>query len=133
MGDFPNITPAEMLDYWVKPELLVSWWAPQADVEAKTGGNYILSWPEMNWVLLGKIESLEPACRLVFSWKWNFEPKESAPLVVSVEVESIGSDGTRIKITHSGYVGDAKKTAGHLEGWQHFCARLREVLARRKS
>ena len=126
-GDFPGFTPAEMFDHFTKPELLAKWWPPQAEVELKEGGAYVLTWPGQ-WKLLGRVLAFTVGRRLVFSWTFEHDPSEDRH--VEVVFDPLDGGGTRLWVIHSPYdEGDPERKAreGHRKGWEHFLARLRAL------
>jgi uncharacterized protein YndB with AHSA1/START domain len=78
------------------------------------------------WTLDGKITALEDKKKLGFSWKWRQMP-DSAELNVTVEFKEI-EGGVNLTITHGPYESAEDKTnSGHLEGWQFFCTKLKNL------
>jgi uncharacterized protein YndB with AHSA1/START domain len=131
-GEFPGFTPEEMFEQWTKPELVKSWWAPEAEIGDAAGGPYVLRWPAQKWTLRGKILAWEPGKALGFTWRWDHEPKDKAEVTARVALEAI-EGGTRVTITHGPYADGAagrQEREGHLEGWKLFCARLRALRAK---
>ncbi len=127
-GEYPNVTPATLFRYWTEPTLLKQWWPEEAEIDPREGGAFVLSWPKMEWRLRGTYSTFEPGQRLAFTWKWDHEP-DTPVRHVHVALEP-SSDGTKLTISHGPYRDseiDQQEREGHLEGWQFFCGRLREV------
>ena len=49
----PQLTPAQVFDCFVIPDLLALWWPPQAEIEPRVGGSYHLFWAGQDWHLRG--------------------------------------------------------------------------------
>ncbi len=129
IAKYPDIPPALLFDYWVKPELLTQWWPQEVETDPRMGGAYHLAWPKMDWSLRGHYNSFEPGRQLGFTWQWDHEPHTPTRDVL-VYFEPAG-DGARLVVTHSTYNDseqDQQERQGHLEGWAHFLGRLQEVI-----
>ncbi|KAF0242597.1 MAG: Activator of Hsp90 ATPase 1 family [Planctomycetota bacterium] len=129
-GDFPGFSPQEMFEHHTKPELLVQWWAPKAEIGDRAGGAHVLSWPEQKWILRGEITDWQPGKKFGFTWKWDHEPKEKGALTVGIEFDAAAAGGTRMTITQGPYADteDAKaERAGHVEGWKFCAAKLKAL------
>jgi uncharacterized protein YndB with AHSA1/START domain len=131
-GEFPGLTVAQMFDYWTKPELITKWWPPKADIEAKVGGKYELTWTDeegaMKWQLSGKVTEFEQNKRLGFTWDWTGSENPNKSTVSLEFIESKG--GTKLRVTHGPYTesaDDQEHRRSQLEGWQFFGAKLRKL------
>jgi uncharacterized protein YndB with AHSA1/START domain len=126
-GHFSGFSPQELFDHWVTPSLLVQWWPQEAHVQAGVGGNYRFFWPDMGWELTGEYKEWVPGERLVFTWRWNFDPEGSEPKTVEVGFAVSPEGGSIMTIEHWPY-DDGEESQndrqGHLEGWIHFGMRL---------
>jgi uncharacterized protein YndB with AHSA1/START domain len=123
-AEFANLSPAELFDYWVQPELICQWWPQMAEIEAHVGGSYRLSWPQMGWILDGRVTACIPGELLAFTWKWLHET-EVPERHVSVTLAPRSSGGSTLIVEHSTYsVADQAERQGHLEGWLHFLTQL---------
>lgn len=131
VAEFNKFTPSEVFDYWTKPELLCAWWPQAADIDARVGGAYHLSWPSMNWHLRGQYTRFEPGKQLAFSWKWDHDEEGTAVREVMIDLESLHGGGTKLTLTHEPYSDSAEDQAvrieHHLAGWQHFIPRLQAL------
>lgn len=128
-GDFAAFSPAVMFDYWTKPELLTQWWPPAAEVEPRTGGAYYLAWPEPDWHMHGHFTDFEPGRSLGFTWKWDHEP-DTPTREVAITLHDRAEGGCRITIIHGPYnesERDQNDRASHIEGWQYYCGKLRDL------
>lgn len=131
IADYPGVTPERVYAYWTTPSLLCMWWPQQAELDARIGGAYKLSWPAMNWRLRGRYTAMQPGARLAFTWVWEHEATD----VRGVEVLFAPHEsGTRLTLRHGPYAdtpADRESRNGHIEGWLHFLAKLGDCLARR--
>ncbi len=122
---FPHLSPEKLFFYFTKPELLILWWPPQAEVEPRLEGAYHLSWPDRDWHLRGVFTEFEPARRLGFTWRWDHAP-ELPTRQVDLVMEAAGT-GSRLTITHGFYdesQRDLDDRQSHLDGWIYFFGRL---------
>ncbi|WIG60385.1 MAG: hypothetical protein OJF49_003133 [Ktedonobacterales bacterium] len=138
VADYPNVAPEVVFAYWTRPELIRQWWPQEAELDARPGGAYALGWPERNWRLRGWYTRVEPGRTLAFTWQWDSEQDEAEMKAVVAHFEPLGAagvggtGGTRLTLTHGPYTDDdagREARTEHLDGWQHFLARLGEALA----
>ena len=130
-ADINNLTPTEVFDYWTKPELLCKWWPQEAEIDARVGGAYHLSWPGMNWHLRGQYTGFESGKQLAFTWKWDHDEEGTAVREVTIMFEPLPEGGTKLMLTHGPYTDSAEdqevRIEHHLAGWQHFIPRLQQL------
>ncbi len=134
VADFPNTGSNTLFDYWVKADLLETWWPPVAKIEARLNGRYHYSWPSQNWHLRGTLTEFERGHRLEFSWKWDHERIDQTHVKVQFDPTSRG--GTRLTLHHGNYGKDeeGRKIRGeHVEGWMYFLGKLQELLETNQS
>jgi uncharacterized protein YndB with AHSA1/START domain len=128
---YRNTSPHALFQHWTQPDLLQEWWPPQAELEAREGGEYHLLWPSMNWDLRGTYTAFEPGMRLAFTWRWDHEP-DTPTRHVDIRFEPVGDIGTQLTVTHGMYTQsekDQEERQGHLDGWTYFLTRLHSTLA----
>lgn len=122
---FPQFLPDDLFEHFTQPALLQRWWPAVAIVDAQPGGAYRLSWPELNWVLVGEYTHFEPGRRLGFTWHWEHEPHTPHR---HVEITFTPQEtGCRLRLVHSAYTpseADQEERQSHLDGWLHFLAQL---------
>jgi uncharacterized protein YndB with AHSA1/START domain len=120
---FPNLSPEQTFDAFTTPDGLTRWWSPGAEVDARVGGAYHLTWTQQNWHLRGIYVEFVRGERLVFTWRWDHEPETPARMV---EIDFVPeSSGTNITLTHGFYAaGDADERQGHIDGWLYFLGKL---------
>jgi uncharacterized protein YndB with AHSA1/START domain len=125
-GEFAAFSPAELFDYFVKPDLVVQWWPREATVDPREGGEYKFSWPEQGWHLQGRYTRFEPGARLGFTWSWDHDQTKYEPQQVELAFEQI-EGGTKLTIDHGPWTQDGSEQTdrqGVIEGWIHFGMRL---------
>ena len=116
---FAHHTPEQLFACWTEPRLLARWWCQQAEVEAKVGGKYVLSWPMANRVVKGTITKLAAGKVLEFTWEEAGRP----PLVTMTVTFRAGPDGTVLRVERHPYAdnpaGQAERAA-HAKAWKMF-------------
>jgi uncharacterized protein YndB with AHSA1/START domain len=129
--ELPNLTPQQAFQHWVQPELLSRWWASEAENDPQPGGWYHVSWPAQGWHLRGRYTAIQPGRSLGFTWQWDHEPdRPMRHVAVDIEPAADGG-GSLLTVTHALYgddPADREERDSHRQGWQHFLARLREVV-----
>jgi uncharacterized protein YndB with AHSA1/START domain len=112
--------PAQVFDYFVKPELLVRWMGDFAKLEATDGGIFAV---DINGIIIrGEFVRVEPPHLIEIAWGEAGNaamPPGSTRLVVRLTPLT---SGTRVQLTHSGLV--ASEAEKHAIGWPHFLERL---------
>lgn len=124
-----GLTPVNAFRALVEPALLVRWWPPEAEVDARESGAYCLRWPQQGWLLRGRFLVLAPPERLAFTWRWEHEP-EAPERTVRIVILPHGP-GSLLTLTHGSYDGSARDQAdrqSHHDGWQHFLPRLQGLV-----
>lgn len=125
-GDVAGFTPDEVYDHFTKPDLLATFWAPEAEVDLRVGGAYTLSWPGPGWTLLGEVLEADRGHRLAFRWRWKHRPDAPDQRVV-LDLAPAEGGGCRVRITHGPYrdtEADAAEREGHVQGWETAFSRL---------
>ena len=129
-ADLPA-SPPNVFEYFITPSLLSTWWPPLAEVDARAGGEYVMTWPSQGWHLRGEYTDFAPGERLAFSWRWDHEPQLPTRLV-SLQFEG-AAGATTLRLIHGVYGQDTVEQAdrdSHREGWLYFLARLEAELLR---
>jgi uncharacterized protein YndB with AHSA1/START domain len=124
-----GLRPADAFRALVEPALLVRWWPPEAEVDAREGGAYCLRWPQQGWQLRGRFLVLAPPERLGFTWHWDHE-QELPERIVRIVIAPQGP-GSLLMLTQGSYDRSARDQAdrqSHHDGWQHFLARLQGLV-----
>jgi uncharacterized protein YndB with AHSA1/START domain len=105
------------------PRQAVQWWGhndryhlTQFDIDPRVGGKWSTSGDSVNMGKLnihGEILELDPPRRLAYTWISSWLPKTTK---VVWEFENRNS-GTLVKLTHTGFGGNAEHTNAHSIGW----------------
>jgi len=116
--------PAEaVFDAFTSEEVLRRWWhaghdweTTQADVDLRVGGEVrvVMRDPHKGeeYAGGGTYREIEPPTRLVFTWIWDDDQRETL-----IEVDLEERDGvTTVRFTHSGLL-DAEALRSHEDGW----------------
>ncbi len=111
------------------PKELTNWFPDAVTFEPRAGGKFKFSFykdsaracgdRDGNAFNEGKILEFVPNKRLVYTWKWLDTP-DFPETVVTWELEQMGPNKTRLKLTHSGFTGKEPSNKGfqdHNEGW----------------
>jgi uncharacterized protein YndB with AHSA1/START domain len=99
------------------------WWGQndryhfsEFNLDARVGGKWSSSGSSLNmgaFKIEGEILELDPPRRLAYTWLSSWMPRNTKVLW---ELE--GKDGgTLVKLTHSGFAGDAEQANNHSTGW----------------
>lgn len=131
-------TPERVFAAWTKPEALRLWWCPagwrpaRIDVDLRPGGGYRLSMNRDNGMQLvtvhGSFLEIEPARRLVYTWRWDGVFPDMPETIVTVEFRAV-TDGTEITLLQE--VLELPMCTRQLSGWLAACGRLAEVVEAR--
>jgi len=73
----------------------------------------------------GKVLEFDPPRLLVHTWMADFHDQPSRPTVVRWELTASG-DGTRLKVTHSGFAAQPKVRKDYQSGWPELLAAIRK-------
>ena len=111
------------------PKELTNWFPDAVTFEPRAGGKFKFSFykdsvracgnREGDSFNEGKILEFVPNKKLAYTWKWVDTPN-FPETIVTWELEQMGPNKTRLKLTHSGFTGkepDNKSFQGHNEGW----------------
>jgi uncharacterized protein YndB with AHSA1/START domain len=120
-GQVDGASPEDVTRHFTEPELVTTWWAEHAEVDA--AGSFIMRWPAQEWTLRGRFIENDPGRRVRFTWHWDHEPLVPVRTVLVTTAPTGG--GTQVTVTHGDYgPDDADERQGHAEGWQYFFGRL---------
>ena len=126
-------SPETVFEYFIDPEKHRRWMGAEAELDARPGGVYRVTFGPQVWVR-GEYVTVEPPHRLVLTW--GFEG--TVPLPQGLQDVPAGSstvefsfvpdgDGTIIHVRHTGLPSDAAREEHDL-GWKIYPARLAIVL-----
>jgi uncharacterized protein YndB with AHSA1/START domain len=118
--------PREMV-CWLGP---AAWPATAVEADVRVGGRWraCLTARDGHDVLRqsGRYLDVDPPLLLRFTFRWEGTNHEDGPgldTVVTVRLERLGDERTRLTLTHDG-LADARSTNGHTEGWNSTLDRL---------
>ena len=105
------------------PHQAVQWWGAggayrmtEFQMDVRPGGKWStsgLSARTGNIKVEGEFLEIDPPSRLAYTWISSWLPK-STTVLWELKAEN---NGTRVKLTHTGFAGDAQQTKGHSDGW----------------
>jgi uncharacterized protein YndB with AHSA1/START domain len=125
-------SPDSLFAFWVEPEQLVRWWAPDGyeavvdRLEVRQGGRWRILLRNSGGAELavgGLFHVVEPARRLVFSWAWEeAEETRGGQTEITVNFEPMPG-GTRLVLSHRNFNSEDARNR-HFTGWSAGLGRL---------
>jgi uncharacterized protein YndB with AHSA1/START domain len=117
-------TPEEVFRAITDPEQIVKWFAREAQVDPRVGGDYYFSWgPGMGGTTT--ISAWEPGKHFGTS-------NERTKIAVDYYIESLGGGITRLRLVQAGFGPEADWDDEFFEktktGWAGFLKKLKELL-----
>jgi uncharacterized protein (TIGR03086 family) len=107
-----------------QPDRLRRWQTVSARVDLRAGGDY--RWTVVpGQVAAGTFTEIDPGRRIVFRWGWEGSPDLSPDTSTVTVTFEPAEGGTMVRLVHDGLTDE--KVASHLEGWNHFFARLQRA------
>jgi uncharacterized protein YndB with AHSA1/START domain len=125
---FIEAPPAEVFEYFTRPEALVRWMGDRAVLDPRPGGEFTLFFDDR--CVQGSYVEVAPPHRLVITWGRQGSrdmPPFSSTLEVSFLHERLG---TRVEIVHHGLPNS--EAARHALGWRHYLTRLATLASGRE-
>ena len=105
------------------PKQAVLWWGQndryhlrEFNLDARVGGEWSTSGSSLkmgNFKVEGEIVEFDPPRRLAYTWLSSWMPKSTK---VTWELQT-QQGGTLVKLTHTGFAGDAEQATNHTTGW----------------
>ena len=106
------------------PKQAAQWWGEgekynfsHFEMDVRVGGQWSCSGVSVtmgaNISVRGEFLEIDPPCRLSYTWSSSWMP---AVTTVLWELED-RNNGTLLKLTHTGFAGNAEQAAGHSAGW----------------
>ncbi len=105
------------------PKQSVRWWGQNGkyhfnefQMEVRVGGKWSCAGPSENmgqFTVQGEFLEVDPPRKLAYTWSSSWMPESTQ---VQWELEEQGS-GTLLKLTHTGFAGNADQAKGHSLGW----------------
>lgn len=131
--DFADIPVGTLWGAWTEKEHLLHWWPKEADLSVAVGGTFHFRWPESGISLRGRYLTVEPVCKLAFTFALRNHFDEF-PSVVVLDFSGT-SGGSRLAIHHSPFrePADADVLGQLRPGWLYWIDSLRAYLAQAQS
>ena len=111
-----------------EPDQVARWFAEPTPIDEGEGAIYAIDFGDGN-VIDGVIHELVAGRRLTYTWQWRGQ--EGGPTLVTWDVEPGESEGTRITLTHDGWVeagADEAIRDDHAGYWEGYLADLLDLL-----
>lgn len=124
-ANYPKLTPQQLFDFFTKPELLVTWWPQEAEINLEEAESYALHWPSMEWTLRGVYTAVSPPHHLAFTWQWD-HLLDLPTRLVDIKIEQKGN-GSLLTLRHGTYTKsqvDQEDRQNHVDGWLHFLPQI---------
>lgn len=109
------LTDADELIAWFWPDS----WRTVGDIDLVVGGRYRIASPVSGMAITGEYVALQPPHRLVQTWRWDGEERET---LVTTTLDEDG-DGTVLTIVHERFDDDLAAVT-HTQGWNDCLDRL---------
>jgi uncharacterized protein YndB with AHSA1/START domain len=130
-----NASPEKVYAAWTDPQKITRWFVPssvkagsqQADIEARIGGRFRISFPTNDeyYEVGGVYREVVPNQRLVFSWAWHSTPERESLVTVTLKPDG---DGTLLTLHHEQLFDQAARD-NHEHGWIGMLDNLERHLA----
>jgi uncharacterized protein YndB with AHSA1/START domain len=120
------------------PDLLAQWWgpkgftAPSIELDLRVGGRYqiMMQPPEGEpFFLIGEFREVDPAARLVYTFRWEPPDPDDRETVVVFSVRDQGNS-TALTIDQKPFTTEARRLL-HEQGWTESLERLQELITGR--
>ena len=119
---FIDAPPERVYELLTDAELLIEWMAPEAELDARVGGQ--IRWTHLEGdSVIGNFVELVPARRVVFTFGWDRPDVAVPPGSTTVEIDlRPARGGTQLRLVHRGLSGPMADA--HAGGWTNYLARL---------
>jgi uncharacterized protein YndB with AHSA1/START domain len=119
---FIDAPPERVFELLTDAELLIEWMAPEAELDARVGGQ--IRWTHLEGdSVIGNFVELVPARRVVFTFGWDRPDVAVPPGSTTVEIDlRPARGGTQLRLVHRGLSGPMADA--HAGGWTNYLARL---------
>jgi uncharacterized protein YndB with AHSA1/START domain len=119
---FIDAPPERVFELLTDAELLIEWMAPEAELDARVGGQ--IRWTHLEGdSVIGNFVELVPARRVVFTFGWDRPDVAVPPGSTTVEIDlRPARGGTQLRLLHRGLSGPMADA--HAGGWTNYLARL---------
>ena len=116
-----HLTDATALKAWYWPEQLEG----EYTVNPVPGGSFRIASKRTGLAVSGTVLEAEAPSRLVKTWRWDDDKRETRVTISLVETPD---GGTRLSLQHSGHT-DEEQLGNHRTGWTDCLARLQVAVA----
>jgi uncharacterized protein YndB with AHSA1/START domain len=117
---FVAAAPAEVFEYFVKPELFETWMGERAMLDATAGGVFAVDID--GTAVRGHFVEVDPPRRLVVTWGFAGSA-DLPPGASTLEVTFVADgDGTLVRVVHR--MLPAAQSDPHARGWRRFLGHL---------
>ena len=119
---FIDAPPERVFELLTDAELLIEWMAPEAELDARVGGQ--IRWTHLEGdSVIGNFVELVPARRVVFTFGWDRPDVAVPPGSTTVEIDlRPARGGTQLRLVHRGLSGPMADA--HAGGWTNYLTRL---------
>jgi len=127
-------TPERVFAAWTRPDAMRLWWCPfgwipvEIEVDLRPGGAYRLAMRRPSdtrqVTVLGRFLEIEPARKLVYTWRWDGAFPAIPDTKVTVDFLAIAG-GTELALRQEALA--MRFCAQHLTGWLAALARVAKV------
>lgn len=127
---FIRTTPEALWAALMSPEFMRKYWFNMHfDTDWTTGSSWKLMFPDGRVADTGEIAEIDPGKRLVLKWRNEFKPELKAEGYSQcvMQLEPMGN-ATKLTITHSIDVEDAKLIDAVSGGWPKILSNLKSLL-----
>ncbi len=124
--------PARVFAAWLDLGQFQSWIGPEGIdcevelLEPQVGGRYrlVMNTPERVIPVSRAFRSIEPCCRLVFTWGWEGDPIRQS--LITLTFRELGGK-TELTLRQEG-LGSVESRDGHVRGWHSALSKLDRYL-----
>ena len=128
--------PHEVFAEWSDAESLSDWMRPAeamapatVDLDFRVGGSFrIVMHGDEDFAQHGEYLEIEENRRIVFTWISEWMPPAERRTLVTVSLEPVGTDRTRLLLVHEG-LAEGERYAGHDDGWVRILSGLAQRMA----
>jgi uncharacterized protein YndB with AHSA1/START domain len=127
--------PERVFAAWTRPDALKLWWCPDGwyptriEVDLRLGGKYRLSMTRQNGAqsvaVHGSFLEIEPARRLVYTWRWDGAFAEMPETTVTAEFNSVAG-GTELSLRQEALA--MPFCVQHVSGWTAALNRMTRII-----
>jgi len=129
-------SPHRVFRAWTEPSALREWWCPagwiagEIVIDLRPGGTYRIEMRRIGGgeclAIRGEFLDVTPPRRLVFTWIWDGAFADTAPTLVTVEIDG-SPDETLLTLRHENFADPGTRNQHHT-GWIAACNRLDRVV-----